>query len=75
MDIFPDYARSARELGVYDLMGQRVSTLISGFRQAGSHSFTWNGLNDGGFSVASGTYMYELSTPDGRQLRKMLLLQ
>ena len=66
---------STVELVVYDLTGQRVSTLVSGFRQAGSHSFTWNGLNDGGFPVASGTYMYELSTPDGRQLRKMLLLQ
>jgi hypothetical protein len=66
---------STVELVVYDLTGQRVSTLVSGFRQAGSHSFTWNGLNDGGFPFASGTYMYELSTPDGRQLRKMLLLQ
>jgi hypothetical protein len=68
-------APSTVELTVYDLAGQKVSTLVSGFREAGSYSYTWNGLNDGGYAVASGTYVYRLSTPDGHRQKKLLLLQ
>ena len=54
-----------RELGevkleIYNILGQRVKTLINGKRDAGRYTLKWNGLNDAGNRVASGVYLYRL---------------
>lgn len=62
-------------LEVYNLAGQRVTTLLRGMRTAGSYDVYWDGRDAGGQLLASGIYLYRLST--GRQVmtRKLLLLQ
>ena len=47
---------------IYNLLGQKVVTLVNEFRAAGEHTATWNGLNESGNTVASGIYTYELRT-------------
>ena len=67
--------RGEVEVVVYNIAGQRVATLHSGELDAGPHAITWNGRNDGGSAVASGTYWYMLRTADGQTSRSMVLLK
>ncbi len=69
------------ELIIYNLLGQKVKTLLSDVRSAGFYSMHWNGTNEFNEKVASGLYMYRLtvsSQKDGREvyskMRKLILL-
>ena len=48
------------ELTVYDLLGQRIRTLVEGMQPAGWHTARWDGRDEVGQSVASGLYLYTL---------------
>ena len=67
-------ARSYVELNVYNVLGQRVKTLVEVVLPAGGHSATWDGTDENGNRLASGMYLYRLRTGDILQTRKMLLL-
>ncbi|MBP1655677.1 MAG: hemagluttinin repeat-containing protein [Bacteroidetes bacterium] len=59
------------ELAVYNLLGQRVATLIGGKEYAaGQHSIDFDGRD-----LASGVYLYKLTAGDFTQSRKMMLLK
>ena len=63
------------ELKVFNILGQQITTLVSGNLPAGSYSVQWNGLDMFGKSVASGMYFYQMRTPQGNQTHKMLFLK
>ena len=63
------------ELAVYDLRGQKVATLVSDALRAGRHEVTWQGQDDSGRQVSSGTYVYRLTTDGHTLASKMLLLK
>ena len=62
-------------LEIYNVLGQRIRTLVSGPMDAGFHTLVWNGHNDIGHSVAAGLYFTLLETQSTRQTRKMSLLK
>ena len=62
-------------LEVYDILGRPVKMLVNGIQSAGQHTTTWNGLDDNGNAVASGTYFYRLTTGNDIQARKMILMK
>jgi|GEM_PF-654139 len=54
-------AKDARaSLGIYNVLGQRVKTLVNGQMAAGNHTIKWNGSDDNGRKVSSGVYVYQL---------------
>jgi len=63
------------ELAIYNLMGQKINTLISGDMTPGFHTFKWNGKDYSGQAVSSGMYFYSLSSKGFKSTRKMLLLK
>jgi hypothetical protein len=64
------------ELSIYNLLGERVRRLVQGETlNWGPHVQVWDGANDQGRQVASGTYIYQLSTPGFQQARTMQLLR
>jgi hypothetical protein len=63
------------ELSVFDVRGHKVRTLVNGAMAAGHHEVTWQGRDDAGRQVASGTYFYRLVTAGDQQVRKMLLVK
>ncbi len=63
------------DLSLYNLAGQRVATLVGGPREAGSYSLRWDGTNDAGHDLASGMYIYRLTTGNQVQTRKLMLLR
>ena len=69
--------RSPVSVRVYDTVGQLVRTLMEGEQQAGYYLLSWDGRNQAGAEVASGTYLYRLEAPDAglHQTRTMTLLR
>ncbi len=67
--------RSHTTLIIYNILGERLRTLISDKLPAGSYRLSWDGLNDSGGAAASGVYLYELETEQRSQTRKLLLLK
>jgi len=63
------------EMNIYNLLGQKIRTLDSGWRQGGQHSLVWNGMDDLGQPVSSGLYTYRLITEMESRCRKMMLLR
>ncbi len=63
------------QLIVYDILGNKVRTLVNGNMAAGLHTVTWNGLNNAGQAVASGMYIYKLVTNGISISKKMQLLR
>ena len=47
---------------VYNVIGQRVRTLVHGEQDAGYHRVSWDGRSDSGEDVASGMYLYVLKS-------------
>ncbi|MBN1780734.1 T9SS type A sorting domain-containing protein [bacterium] len=63
------------ELSVYNLLGQKMTTLLNEERNPGIYEIQWNGLNDRGQDAPSGVYLYRISTPEGTQVRKMMKVE
>jgi len=62
-------------LSVYDATGRKVRTLVSGHVKAGRYTVSWDGLDDAGHRLASGTYFVRLVTKDFSKMEKALLLK
>ena len=65
----------AVEIAVRDLLGQRVRVLSAGQMTAGHHRLSWDGRNDAGRTVASGTYLVELRARGAVAAGKVTLLK
>ena len=52
-------------VGIFDVAGRRVATLVAGHQEAGRHSVTWNGTDDSGRALSSGVYFARLETAGG----------
>jgi hypothetical protein len=62
-------------LAVYDLRGALVRTLEEGSLPAGKHVRTWDGTNDRGAAMASGTYIVTIDAGDFHDRQKGVLLK
>lgn len=63
-------------LQVYDILGNEISTLINNeVVKKGAYEVTWNGRNNRGEEVASGTYIYTLKFGNFSKSAKMMLLR
>ncbi len=63
------------QLDIYNVLGQQVKTLVSGYQEAGSQSIIWDGTNHVGSSVASGIYFYRITAGDFSATKKMMMLK
>lgn len=62
-------------LEIFNLAGQRVTTLIDRDMPAGDYVIPWDGTDSGGARVSTGVYFYRLTAGDFVESRKMLLLK
>jgi hypothetical protein len=60
---------------VYDMLGREIKTLVNDVRNAGTFSVTWNGDNEFGQKVSSGTYIYKVAAGDNVITKKMVLIK
>ncbi len=68
-------AEQRARLSVYRLDGRRVSVLVDGIVSAGNHEISWDGRDDNGASLPSGTYLYRLETATMSKTRSMTLIK
>jgi hypothetical protein len=62
-------------LSIYNILGQKVITLVDEDKLPGEYKVIWDGKDDSGEEIASGIYFYQLKTKDFTQTKKMLLLR
>ena len=68
--------RADVHLALYNLAGQKVATLVSGPRPAGTYTVHWDGRDASGRDLASGVYLYRLRAGEHQvETRRLLLLR
>lgn len=65
----------AVKLEIYNLLGQKVRTLIDQTQNAGEHLAKWDGRDDAGHDVSSGVYLYRLQSGVSLATRKLALVR
>ncbi|MBK9099324.1 MAG: T9SS type A sorting domain-containing protein [bacterium] len=60
---------------VYDMLGQEVKSLFVGQVQAGKYTVEWDGLNNSGAKMSSGTYIYRMTAEEFIDVKEMILLK
>lgn len=63
-------------VGIYDITGRKIATLVEQYYPGGSYTVQWDGLDGSGSAVSSGLYFYQLRV-NGRltDVKKCLLLK
>ncbi|MDZ7343551.1 MAG: T9SS type A sorting domain-containing protein, partial [candidate division KSB1 bacterium] len=71
-----EVARSGNvTIEIFNLLGQKVKTLVDKMQPAGAYTIQWGGTDERGILVPSGVYFYRMESADFVKVRKMLLLQ
>jgi len=60
---------------IYNVLGQKVKTLVSEFQTAGFKSVEWDGTDERGSVVATGIYFFKLKAGEFVQTKKMVMLK
>ena len=67
-------ASSYVRLKVFNLLGQRIATLVDGERSAGVHTAVWDATDASGQAVGAGVYLYRLTVGGDSQTGRMVLV-
>jgi len=62
-------------LEIYNIVGQKVNTLMNQPLSPGQYSVQWDGTDNNGRRTASGVYLYRLRVDSDSQTKKMVLLK
>ena len=62
-------------LVIYNILGEKVKTLVDREMAAGNHTVHWDGKDEAGNPVASGIYFYRLKAKSFDQTKRMLLMK
>jgi hypothetical protein len=62
-------------VAVYDVLGQLIKTLAATDLQSGRHDVIWDGTASSGATVASGLYLYRITSGEQSQTRHMTLIR
>jgi hypothetical protein len=60
---------------VYDMLGQQVKSLFEASVQAGIYTVQWDGSNNSGLKMSSGSYIYRMNADGFVETREMILLK
>jgi len=60
-------------LTIYNLLGQKVKTLVNEPQTAGYKTTHWNGRDEQGNLVSSGIYFYKLNAGEYTDTKKMVM--
>ncbi|HLF15069.1 MAG TPA: multiheme c-type cytochrome [Bacteroidota bacterium] len=62
-------------LTVYNILGEKVITLMDDTYDPGVYDLTWDGRDQSGRMLAGGIYIYRLQTPEFTSVKKMVFLK
>ncbi len=71
-----DVASTGRvKIEVFNALGQRMQVLVDNVYTPGSYKVTWNGRDDEGHQLSSGVYIYQMTSDNYQQVKRMLLMK
>jgi hypothetical protein len=62
-------------LKIYNILGQKVRTLVDEPKRPGSYEVIWDGEDEKGKDLSSGIYFYQLKLGEITQTKRMILLK
>jgi hypothetical protein len=62
-------------LEIFNILGQKIRTLVDELETAGGKRVNWDGKDEGGDQVASGVYLCRLKAGDLTETKKMVLIR
>jgi len=62
-------------IGVFDLLGREVMSLVNGKQSRGTYSVTWQGTNNYNKRLACGIYFLRMEAGEFRDIKKLVLLR
>ena len=62
-------------VSIFNIMGQKVATLVNGNMDAGIYHIKWNGLSDKGIALPSGMYFYKMKSLEYQSVKKLVLVK
>ncbi len=62
-------------LSIFNMLGQKVVTLVDKVQNAGDYEVTWDGKSTAGGQVPTGIYLYRLTRDNVSETKKMILLK
>lgn len=62
-------------INIYNVLGQKIKTLVDEYQNAGYKSIIWDGTNDNGKAVSSGIYFYKIIAGDFIDKKKMAIIK
>ncbi|KAA0230176.1 T9SS C-terminal target domain-containing protein [candidate division KSB1 bacterium] len=62
-------------VSIFNVLGEKIRTLVNASYEAGYHSVLWDGKDEYGDPVTSGVYLYQLRAGEFSQVRKMSLIR
>ena len=68
-------SRTDVTIEIFNVLGQKVRTLVNESKAAGLYWIEWNGSDEAGYSVSTGVYLYRFYAGDVVQTKKMLLIK
>ncbi|HLG94327.1 MAG TPA: FlgD immunoglobulin-like domain containing protein, partial [candidate division Zixibacteria bacterium] len=63
------------EIKIFNILAQVVRTLVDEQKEAGYHQAVWDGTDQKGRPVSSGTYVYKIKAGDFVETKKMQLIK
>jgi hypothetical protein len=63
------------DIKIYDMLGQQIKSLFTGQVEAGNYSVNWDGTNDSGIKMSSGSYIYRMTAGDFVDTKEMIFLK
>jgi hypothetical protein len=63
------------KIEIFNVLGQRIATLINQEQTAGTHSLEWNAMNSHNSNVTSGVYFLRMQAGTFTNVRKMMLMR
>ncbi|UCH66017.1 MAG: T9SS type A sorting domain-containing protein, partial [Ignavibacterium sp.] len=63
------------KLEIYNLLGNKIQTLVDEYKGVGPYSESWDGKDENGLQVPTGIYFYRLRANDYTQTKKLLIIK
>lgn len=63
------------EVTIFNLLGEKIRTLVNQPQPAGQHQLLWDGRDENEMPVPSGVYFYRMRAGEFVQTQKMILMQ
>ena len=67
--------RSVVDLSIYNILGRKITTLVTDTKSRGHYSVNWDGTDSHGRILTSGLYFYRLEADENVMCKRMVLLK